>query len=176
MIPETLSLSSAVGPTLLLCLVASLAPQEAAAPAESARLAALVGEWDGKVMFPGAPPVAGRSHVRALQGGTWIVEDFEAEMQGAPFRGHGLLGWDRSRNQYASVWVDSMEGKLTTGSGAWDEKAGALVLRAEIDMGAGPVRMRETWRLRGNDAFTFTMAPDRDGAEPVMTIEYARRK
>jgi hypothetical protein len=50
------------------------------------------------------------------------------------------------------------------------------VLRAEIDMGEGPVRMREPWRLRGQDAFTFTMAPDQDGAEAVMTIEYARKK
>jgi hypothetical protein len=176
MLSETLSLSAVFGPTLLLCLVASLAPQEAAAPAEATRVARLVGEWDAQVLVPGGPPVAGRSRVRLLKGGAWVVEDFEAEMRGAPFRGHGLFGWDRTRNQFASVWVDNMEGKLTTGSGAWDEQAGAFVLRAEIDMGAGPVRMRETWRLRGKDAFTFTMAPDQDGAEAVMTIEYARKK
>jgi len=177
MIPETMSLSAVLGPTLLLCVVASLAQQGApGVSAEAARVARLAGEWDAQVMFPGAPPVAGRSRVRALEGGAWVVEDFEAEMQGGPFRGHGLFGWDRTRSQYASVWVDNMEGKLTTGSGAWDESAGAFVLRAEIDMGAGPVRMRETWRLRGKDAFTFTMAPDQDGAEAVMTIEYARKK
>jgi len=177
MMAETLSVSAFAGPAVLLCLVASLAPQEApGVSADAARVARLVGEWDAKVMFPGGPPVAGRSHVRALQGGSWIVEDFEAEMQGAPFRGHGLLGWDRSRNQYASVWIDNMEGKLTTGSGAWDETAGAFVLRADIDMGEGPMRMRETWQLRGKDAFPFTMASDQDGAPAVMTIEYARKK
>ena len=177
MMAETLSVSAFAGPAVLLCLVASLAPQGApGVSADAARVARFVGDWDAQVMFPGAPPVAGRSRVRLLEGGAWVVEDFEAEMQGAPFRGHGLFGWDRTRNQYASVWVDNMEGKLTTGSGAWDESAGAFVLHAEIDMGAGPVRMRETWRLRGKDAFTFTMAPDQDGAEAVMTIEYARKK
>ena len=177
MLPETLSAASFLGPALLLGVVASLAPQEApGTSADAERVARLVGEWDAQVAFPGGPPVAGRSRVRLLEGGTWAVEDFEAQMRGLPFRGHGLFGWDAQRGQYSSVWVDNMENKLTTGTGAWDEAAGAFVLRAQMDMGKGPVTMRETWRFQGKNAFTFTMSPDQDGAEAVMTITYTRRK
>jgi hypothetical protein len=35
--------------------------------------------------------------------------------------------------------------------------------------------MRETWRFEGQDAFTFSMAPDQEGAEAIMTIRCSRR-
>ncbi len=169
------AVSTLLVPALLL-VAGSLAPQEAPVAAEAARVARFAGEWDAQVLFPGAPPVAGRARIRLLEGGAFALEDFEAEMQGQPFRGHGVFGWDRARGQYASVWVDNLDSKVTLGHGAWDEAAGAFVLRAEIDLGAGPARMRETWRFEGPDAFTFSMAPDADGAEAVMTIRYARKK
>jgi Protein of unknown function (DUF1579) len=175
MIPEALSVSS-IAPALLLCVVASLSSQEAGPAAEAARVARLAGEWDAQVLFPGAPPVAGHASIRLLQGGSWAVEDFDADMRGAPFRGHGLFGWDARRNHYANVWVDNMESKLNTGAGQWDEATTSFILRAEMDFGGGPVTIRETWRFAGKDAFTFTLAPDTDGAEAAMTIKYTRRK
>ena len=173
MTPETLS--PLLLPALLL-LAGTLARQEPPVAAEVARLAPFAGEWDAQVSFPGAPPIAGRAHIRLLEHGSWAVEDFEAEMQGMPFRGHGLFGWDGKAGRYSSVWVDNMEGKLTLGNGAWDEKAGAFVLHADVDFGEGPQRMRETWRFEGRDAYTFTMEPDQAGAPAAMSIRYTRRK
>jgi len=175
MLADSLSASATLGPLLLLGLAATLAQQAPAPSPEVTLLQRFVGEWDAQVSFPGAPAIPGRSRMRLLEGGTWLVEDFEAEMRGAPFRGHGLFGWDAARKTWTSVWVDNMKGTLTTSTGAWDEQAGRFVLRADMGTAAAPMPARFTWAFEGKDAFTFTIAPEQEGAPAMMTIRYARR-
>jgi hypothetical protein len=168
------TLAALIVPVLLLT-AQTRASRDEQREAVRTNLARLAGDWSTEVVMSGAPPVAGQASLRLFEGGSWILEDFSADMGGQPFRGHGLLGWDAGQEACANVWVDSLDGKLTTGSGAWDEDQQAFVLRAEIDMGGGPAPVRETWRIEGPDALTFTMAPDQDGAAPAMTIRYRRR-
>ena len=72
-----------------------------------------VGEWTGEVTYwpyPGAGPVktAATSTAKWVLDGRWLELDFRSEVNGEPFQGLGLIGYDRIAGQYHSMWFDSI--------------------------------------------------------------------
>lgn len=100
--------------------------QEAKTPgAEHERLAEAVGEWKAVVkwwMEPGAEPSVSESTVtRSMSlGGRVLVEDWQGEMMGEPFIGHGRTGYDNITEKYWSTWTDNMSTGLMVFEGAYD--------------------------------------------------------
>lgn len=139
-----------------------------------------VGTWDAEVEVrpaPGAPVQASRgvSVNRLIAGGAWLVADYVAD---SGFEGHGVYGFDQTKNSYVGTWVDSMRRFLVIAEGDWDEANKRMTYRGEAKMPDGRVlRWREetTTLDRDTQVFRSFMAlPDGSDFE-MMTVKYRRR-
>ncbi len=75
-------------------------------------LAKLVGDWHGPTTTWFEPGViADRSPmtgtIRSILGGRFMLHEYSGEMQGKPFEGVAILGFDLATNKYQTAWVDS---------------------------------------------------------------------
>jgi len=89
------------------------------------RLAESVGDWKATVkmwMAPGGAPDVSESTVsRSMSlGGRVLVEEWQGEMMGQPFNGHGRTGYDNVTEQYWSTWTDNMSTGLMLFEGHYD--------------------------------------------------------
>ena len=116
---------------------------------------------------------------RPICGGMWIESDFEGDLGGMKFQGHGLDGYDLRKKKYVGVWVDSVESAPMVFEGDYDPEKKLLVMSGTSVTPEGrPQKFRTTTHVKDKDHFTFRMfmvQPD-GGEQPAFTIEYARRK
>ena len=181
---------------LVLAVSPSVRAQQATGKSEAPPMPAMVqpgpehavlqhdeGTWDATVemtMAPGAPPAVSKGvETVRMAGGLFQITDFQSEMMGQPFRGHGVTIWDAAKKKYASTWIDNMSSGFTHGEATYD--AGAKTMSGTME---GPdmtgkimsVRAVTSWPDRDSRVFTMYMKGP-DGKEaPGMTITYKRRK
>lgn len=71
-----------------------------------------VGEWDVEIKVwaePGAEPsVSKGSESTRMFGQYWTVTNFEGNMMGLDFKGHGTYGYHPQKKKYVGVWMDSL--------------------------------------------------------------------
>ena len=94
-------------------------------------LDALAGSWDASVRMwqdPSTPPEesTGSSESRWIMGGRFLEQRFNGQFMGEPFEGIGLLGYDNIKQQYQSVWIDSMGTGMMTGTASYDPSTKTL--------------------------------------------------
>jgi hypothetical protein len=139
-----------------------------------------VGTWDAEIEVrpgPGAPVQRSRgvSENRLVGGGAWLVTDYRAD---SGFEGHGVYGFDQTRNKYVGTWVDSMRRFLVIAEGFWDPEGKKMTYRGEAKMPDGRVvQWREETTTVGKDhqVFrSFLRLPDGSDFE-MMTVNYRRR-
>lgn len=99
---------------------------------EHERLAESVGEWKATVkwwMEPDAEPSVSESSVsRSMSlGGRVLVEEWQGDMMGQPFVGHGRTGYDNVTGKYWSTWTDNMSTGLMVFEGHYDADSGKYV-------------------------------------------------
>src|SRR6185503_17588298 len=75
---------------------------------EHAFLAKDAGTWDATITDKNTGVVSKGTEVRRMVGGLWLIGDFTSEMNGQPFVGHGITGFDQDKKKYVGAWVDSM--------------------------------------------------------------------
>lgn len=87
--------------------------------AEHRTLAKMAGIWVGEEKLHPSPwdpkggTATGRVEARMDLDGFALISDYTQERDGkVVFRGHGVYGWDRSRERYFMTWFDSMSGGL----------------------------------------------------------------
>jgi hypothetical protein len=153
-------------------------PQVEAGP-EHEVLSQWVGTWDAKVLVMGMES-KGTYTAKLGMNDLWLVEDYEGEMMGAQFTGHGLLGYDPDKKEYLSVWVDSMTTTLEPSRGTYDKEKKELTMQAKgtNPMTGAEMTMKSVMHIADRDHMTFTMVmPGPDGKDaPTFTIEYTRKK
>jgi len=166
----------------LALLAAPLAAQEMPKPGpEHQRLAKEVGTWDAvveSVGMDGKPEKSKGENVTTAMSGFWIVDSFAGSFAGAPFLGHGVLGYDQVKKKYVQSWVDSMSPILMVFEGSFDKDGKVLTMTGTGPSAGGkPVAMRTvtTWKDDNTKVFElFEAGPD--GKEMrMLTITYTRR-
>lgn len=111
-----------------------------------------VGSWDVEIKVwagPGEPTVTRGVETSRMLGGFWLLVDFQGEMMGLDFKGHGLYSYDDKKKHYVGTWVDSLSPQKMEMIGKHD---------------------------KANKTLTFEgMAPGPDGkpAKHVLTTKYA---
>ena len=91
-----------------------MAVMAAGQPGEAhAELALMAGEYDVACKYRMAPnadwtDATATSRISMVLGGRYMVERFEGSFEGMPFNGLLFLGYDNTRKEYVSVWMDSM--------------------------------------------------------------------
>ncbi len=165
----------------LLGIVASLActavaySQEPPKPGpEHEKMKEMEGTWD-TVMEAGGQQTKGKAVYKSVNGGLWLTSDFEGEIAGMKYQGHGLDGYDANKKKYVSIWTDSMNTSPMLMEGEYDAKNKLVVFTGEMPMGDMKVKVKSTNQLKDKDHMTFKMYME-NSDEPMFTIEYTRRK
>jgi hypothetical protein len=124
----------------------------AAAPGERHRqMAQIVGEWDTHVKYwmdPSAPPGESRGTMvsKPIFDGRFIQSDYSGDMDGMPFQGQALWGYNNVSKKFEGTWVDNMStgvmftegtcdraGKVFTSTWtAWDALSGQKKTGREV--------------------------------------------
>ena len=159
--------------------------QDAGTPGEQhRRLAALAGKYTVKIKSwhePGAPAMeeSGTATRAMALDGRVMVEQFDGTMMGAPFKGHGMSGYDNVTGTYWATWNDSMTTGLRVSHGTCDAQNACTFEGTYNDaVRKAPVKMRMTTRWTGPDTEVFEMhGPDKQGREmKMMEMTYTRSR
>ena len=70
---------------------------------EHEKLRELAGEWDCVMEMQGQKSKATASY-KSICGGMWIESDFQGDLGGLKFQGHGLDGYDLKRKKYVGAF------------------------------------------------------------------------
>lgn len=138
----------------------------------------LEGNWDC-VMDMGGQKSKCTATYKSICHGMWLASEFQGELAGAKFHGHGLDGYDLHKKKYVGVWVDSWTSGPMNMEGNFDPKTKLLVMTGESVGPDGKLqKYRNTTETKDKDHFTFKMSMIQpDGSEQLaFTIEYTRRK
>lgn len=115
-----------------LALAQDAKPPQAAPSNEHEFLHQFVGEWrtEGKTKDASGKEVdaLGLEYDRMVLGDFWLFFVYNSQMDGKPFVGHGMIGYDPARKKYIGTWVDSMSPYMATYEGTVDPKTKALTL------------------------------------------------
>jgi Protein of unknown function (DUF1579) len=145
---------------------------------EHEKLKELEGNWDAVMEMAGQQSKATATY-KSICGGMWLASEFQGDLGGLKFEGHGLDGYDQSKKKYVSVWVDSIENAPLISEGDYDSKGKLLVMTGEsLGPDGKAQKVKTTTETKDKDHLTFKMYMNRpDGQEQlVFTIEYTRRK
>jgi hypothetical protein len=142
------------------------------------KLGAFVGEWKGpETMYP-APwdPIGGKATARVVNrwilDGFAVVQEYEQRRGGkVTFRGHGVIWFDPSKQQYVMNWWDSMGG----GGGQYRGDFDGTILRLDSPMPQGG-HSRTSWDFAAPGGYSFNMEISGDGRtwQPAMCGSYQR--
>ena len=85
----------------------------------------LVGSWDCVTrmwMDPKAPPTEskGTSETKWILGGRFVQEDVSGDMNGMPFHGMGISGYDLYKQKYNWIWMYEMSTMIMYSEGTAD--------------------------------------------------------
>ena len=88
---------------------------------EHEQLKELEGTWDA-VMEMGGQKSKATATYKSICGGMWMQSDFQGDLGGIKFQGHGLDGYDLTKKKHVGVWVDSMSSAPMHFEGNYDPK------------------------------------------------------
>jgi len=145
-----------------------------------------VGSWDVKTvmwMEPTSPALESKGTCEAkwILGGRYLQEEFTGDMNGSPFHGMGISGFDRVKNEYFSFWMDEMSTGAMTMTGQMDASAKVLTASGsypDVTKNMKECNMRMVTRIVSNDQHVSEMyATGDDGKEyKNMELTYTRKK
>jgi hypothetical protein len=152
-------------------------PQEMPEPAPELKvLQQSVGTWTADLTIMGEAS-KGKETCRFDMNGFWLVTDFEGSFMGAPFKGHGVTGFDASKKRFVGVWVDSSGSPLSIIEGTASADGKVLTQHTEgLDMTGKPARFRHITTFKDKDHRTFEVTqllPD-GKEQAIMSIQYTR--
>lgn len=142
---------------------------------EHEELKALEGMWDAAMKMSDGSEVKAECDYKMTCEGMWLTSDFHGDFGGLKFHGKGLDGFDATKKQYVSMWVDSMSGSPMIMTGKKEGKITTM-------MGEGPgpsgvAKYKTVTNQESNDKMIFQMYTVSDGKDTeVMTVTYTRKK
>ncbi|MDG3002793.1 DUF1579 domain-containing protein [Paludisphaera mucosa] len=183
----TLRLASAAFLAVLSTAAARAQDEPVKPTAEHVELAKEVGTWDAEVKIwlrgPEAPPDVskGVEEISLMPGGLWLLSKFDGKMNGAPFSGHGISGYDPSKKKFIDVWVDSSDPHMMVLEGTYDEKTKTLTSlgKSTDPRTKAPYDVKTETVLKGEDEreFTFFIKSDETQGQyyKLLQMTYKRK-
>jgi Protein of unknown function (DUF1579) len=146
------------------------------------RLELMAGSWTAAGRFwmgPGKPiETLGTAEKKLTLGGRFLVEDFAGNFMGQPFQGHGVTGYDLTKQRYTWFWVDNMGTWMILAEGTADAAGKVLTSTSqELDPATGkPRTMRYVTRIESDKKHTMEFFDTSTGKDVKMAeIIYTRR-
>lgn len=164
----------------LYCIAPETAAQEElenpiAAPvvAEHRLLQGEVGTWDVVLTVQGTE-ARGVERNRML-GELWLLSEFEGELLGGEFLGHGSTGFDAGTGKFVAHWIDNTRHRMTLMEGSLSEDGTTRTMTwLEPTEGGGFVRMFGKHERIDADSRRYEQLME-GSDEPQMVARYTRR-
>lgn len=128
------------------------------------------------------PPAVsnGRSVHTPILGGRQIRFDFRGDIQGEPFEGTGLMGYDNVAGHYVGTWTDNTVTGIVVGTGRYDPATRTYTFHDVMSDPLHPgqqTTMRETLQAVDADHLVQEMFDAHDGREVrILRVEYTRER
>jgi len=132
-------------------------------------------------MTPGAKAetTTGTSTNKWILGGRFLQQEVKGKAMGQPFNGMSLVGFDSLREQYQSIWVDTMSTHMMQGTGTYDTATKTLTETGEFS--CAMTNSKNRWyrtemKITDKKNHTYAMfTKDNEGKEfKSMEINYTR--
>ena len=147
-------------------------------------IARMEGAWEVEARFwytaDSKPEVAkGLSTSRLILGGRYLETEYASEVNGMPFTGRGIMGYDRVAGEYVDTWIDSMSTGIMVSRGSCSDDGRVITFEGEyIDPATREkIKIRSVHTFPEKDHFKVEMwnrMPD--GAEfKSMELFYTRK-
>ena len=160
--------------------------QQNATPNENHKvLEPLIGNWSHAVKWRTKPDgefteTTGNNINEWILGGRFLRQTVTGMNMGQPFEGLGITGYDNVKQEYNSVWMDSMGTGMMIATGKFD---GATSTISETGTFSCPITgekdmpFRSEWNITGPDGYTYAMyATTPEGTEyKAMEAFYTRQ-
>jgi hypothetical protein len=177
---RSIFVAAALAVSLPLSGVGAQAPAAAAPTFDpKAVLAMEAGTWDADITFPSAE--AGKQKAKGVQvnrlrsGGMWIINEFSVD--GTPYEGTGVWGFDRSTGRFAGIWTDTNDQKIRMDDGRWDPATSTMTWSADVAQPDGRhARYLFTEEFKGDTRLFNMVALTRKGEVPLVSMVFTRRK
>ncbi len=150
------------------------------------KLQALVGEWKTATrswMKPGdkAEKGTGTSSVQWVLDGRFLQQNYKGDWAGQPFAGLGFFGYDNVKEEYQSIWMDSMSTGIAEATGSYDAVTKTISDKGSVSCPISPTKTkdyRSEWKFISADKNIYNMyTKDEAGKEfKMMEIVYSRVK
>ena len=144
-------------------------------------LAEAAGKWTSTMtMFmPGAEPMnmTGTYEAEMVLGGRYLVGHYHSSFMGQPFEGMSVDGYDNAKQEFFSMWFDSMGTGyfITKGQASADGKT--YEYKGTMDMGPMQMPARTVTTYPDKDTMHFVMYQTMGGQESKsMEVTYKRVK
>lgn len=148
-------------------------------------LSTFEGEWttEGKMwMDPKGQPMSssGTATYKMILDGRYQESVFKGQVMGQQFEGKGLMGYDNSKKQFESTWIDNMGTGTMRTEGKYDAATKTFAMSGKFldPMTGKDCVMRETLKLVDDDTHVMTMYNSVAGAPEYKTMEltFKRKK
>lgn len=140
-----------------------------------------VGSWDVEIRVwqgPGEPTVTKGKETDRMLGGFWLLTDFQGNMMGLDFKGHGVYSYDASKKQYVGTWIDSLSPNKMDMVGKYDKDKNTMTYEG---MAPGPDGsptkhvLKTTYHKDGTHDMTMHVKVG-DQSIKVFEMKYTRSK
>ena len=160
---------------------------KAAAPgAQHTMLTKMAGEWTCKVKYqmdPSQPWQESQSTatITTLMDGRYVQEVDAGQMNGMPFTGMGVYGFDNVSGRYVSTWIDNMGTGIETSVGTADASGKVITWVSTMNdpMTGKQKSSRMVTTVIDDNHHTlemFTVPPGGKKEAKVMAIDYMRKQ
>jgi Protein of unknown function (DUF1579) len=128
------------------------------------------GDWDVAIstwQVPGGPAQMSKGMMQnqLIFDGRYVKCDFEGAMEGMPFKGLEVIGYDLFKNKYTTFWIDSMSTTFLTTSGTLDMSGNVLT-----ETGTSPDPMSDGKTMQKFKNITTFMADGKYKFEMFMVM------
>ncbi len=120
----------------------------------------------------------GTCEKKMILGGRYLQETFTSSAMGMPFKGVGIIGYDKGKQQYTSVWVDSMTTMMMIDSGTCDASGKVFTFHGELDdpFSGMHKKTRSIMKVINNNKHVFEMFETPDGMKEYKSLEVVYTK
>lgn len=140
-----------------------------------------VGSWDVEIKTwtgPGEPTITAGKETNRMLGGFWLIADFQGDMMGLDFKGHGIYSYDAEKKHYVGTWVDSLSAAKMNMVGKYDKAKDTMIYEGIAPGPDGkPAKhvMTTKYSDDGNRAMTMHMQVGED-MQKLFEMSYTKSK
>jgi hypothetical protein len=147
-------------------------------------MAKSVGEWKTVTkwwMDPSAEPMVseGTAVNEMIMGGRYLKSTHSGTMMGQPFEGIMIEGYDNTKKEFVSTWIDNMGTGIMFSTGKFDEPTQSLTFEGSMvdPMTGSDVKYKETVKIIDQNKHVMEMYDVSKGTEiKMLEIEFTRKQ